>query len=124
MLPPDVAVLHARALDAPRAGYEREGEADVVIGDPDRGILAIEVKSGEIRRDANGAGMPASRLPRSPFEQAADSRHALVRKLRELPDWPAGLEARSAVRRSRSPTSSSTRCAGGSACWVRTSTST
>ena len=32
-------------------GHVREGEADVVIGDPDRGILAIEVKAGEIRRD-------------------------------------------------------------------------
>ena len=74
-------------------GYEREGEADVVIGDPDRGILVIEVKAGEIRRDADGAlvGRPSACRDR-PFEQAADSRHALVRKLRELPDWPAGLE--------------------------------
>src|SRR5687768_1338745 len=30
-------------------GAVRNGEADVVIGDPDRGILVIEVKAGEIR---------------------------------------------------------------------------
>ena len=48
-------------------GYVREGEADVVIGDPDRGILVIEVKAGEIRRDADGdlVGRP-NRLPASP----------------------------------------------------------
>ena len=53
-LPPSVAVLsHVRWLLRDH-GYVREGEADVVIGEPDRGILVLEVKSGEVRRDARG----------------------------------------------------------------------
>ncbi len=50
-------------------------------------------RSRRARSVATGpaAWFAGERLPRSPFEQAADSRHALVRKLRELPDWPAGL---------------------------------
>jgi UvrD-like helicase C-terminal domain/AAA domain/Nuclease-related domain len=92
VLPPAIAVIpHLRWLLRDR-GYVREGEADVVIGDPDRGILVIEVKAGEIRRDHHGTWWAGSnRLTRSPFEQAGDSRRALVRKLSELPEWPAGL---------------------------------
>ena len=92
VLPAAIAVIpHLRWLLRDH-GYVREGEADVVIGDPERGILVIEVKAGEIRRDHHGtwwAGL--NRLTRSPFEQAGDSRRALIRKLGELPDWPAGL---------------------------------
>jgi hypothetical protein len=93
VLPPTVAVLpHVRWLLRDH-GYVREGEADVVIGDPDRGILVLEVKSGEVRRDGQGTWwVGRDRLERSPFEQAADSRHALVRKLAELPGWLADLK--------------------------------
>jgi hypothetical protein len=74
-------------------GVEREGEADVIVAHPDRGFLIIEVKSGPIVRDAQGRWWAGGRpLDRAPFEQAADSRHSLVAKLRELPDWPAGLD--------------------------------
>jgi len=90
VLPADVALLHGVRWLARDRGYVREGEADVVIGDPERGILVIEVKSGEVRRDSDGAWWAGKRLPRSPFEQAADSRHSLIRKLGELPDWAAG----------------------------------
>ena len=92
VLPPDVAVLHGVRWLARDRGYVREGEADVVIGDPARGILVIEVKAGEVRRDDLGTwwvGRVA--LKRTPFEQAADSRHALIRKLAESPGWTAGL---------------------------------
>jgi hypothetical protein len=71
----------------------RNGEADVVIGDPGRGILVIEVKSGEIRRDGSGTWWAGPNpLDRSPFEQARDNRYNLLKKLYELPDWPAGLK--------------------------------
>ena len=92
VLPPTIAVIpHVRWLLRDR-GYVREGEADVVIGDPERGILVIEVKAGEIRRDHHGTWWAGSnRLTRSPFEQAGDSRRALIRKLGELPGWPSGL---------------------------------
>ena len=90
VVPPDVALLHGVRWLLRDHGYVREGEADVVVGDPDRGILVVEVKSGEVRRDADGAWWAGGRLPRSPFEQAADSRRSLVRKLSELPDWTRG----------------------------------
>jgi AAA domain/Nuclease-related domain/UvrD-like helicase C-terminal domain len=74
-------------------GAVRNGEADIVIGDPARGILVIEVKSGEIRRDGSGTWWAGpNRLDRSPFDQARDNRYALLKKLHELPDWPADLK--------------------------------
>ncbi|MGH2511367.1 MAG: nuclease-related domain-containing protein, partial [Candidatus Limnocylindrales bacterium] len=90
---PDRVVVLARVRWLLRDhGRVREGEADIVIGDPDRGILVIEVKAGEIRRGDRGRWWAGPHeLPRSPFEQAADSRHTLVRKLSELPGWPARL---------------------------------
>ncbi|MEX1171176.1 MAG: nuclease-related domain-containing protein, partial [Chloroflexota bacterium] len=92
VLPPEVALLHGVRWTLRDHGHIREGEADVVIGDPDRGILVVEVKSGEVRRDASGSWYAGKRLPRSPFEQAADSRHSLIRKLGELPGWTSGLQ--------------------------------
>jgi hypothetical protein len=92
VLPPAVAVLPNVRWLARDHGHVREGEADVVIGDPERGFLVIEVKSGEVRRDATGTWCAGKPLPRSPFEQAADSRRSLIRKLRELPQWTAGLQ--------------------------------
>lgn len=73
-------------------GHDFEGEADLVIADPDRGFLALEIKAGEIRRDDHARWWAGrSQLDRSPFEQASASRHALVRKLVELPDWESAL---------------------------------
>jgi hypothetical protein len=76
-----------------RGGVEREGEADLVIAHPDKGFLIVEVKAGTIVRDSLGRWWAGNRpLERPPFEQAADSHHSLVAKLRELPDWPADLD--------------------------------
>ena len=93
VLPPDVELLHSVHWLARDHGAAAKGEADVVIGDPERGILVLEVKAGEIRRDDHGTWWAGPHeLPRPPFQQAADNRYALVRKLEELPDWPAGLK--------------------------------
>jgi hypothetical protein len=92
VLAPDVLLLHGVRWLMRDHGYVREGEVDVVIGDPGRGILVIEVKAGEIRRDGNGTWHASEPLPRSPFDQARDSKHTLIRKLRELPDWDPGLK--------------------------------
>ena len=54
VLSPEVALLHHVRWLLRDRGHVREGEADIVIGDPDRGILVVEVKSGEVSRDANG----------------------------------------------------------------------
>ena len=42
----DVLLLHGVDWLLRERGAIRQGEADVVIGDPDRGFLVIEVKSG------------------------------------------------------------------------------
>ena len=86
-LPGSVAVLPNVRWRERDHGHYRDGEADLVIADPERGILVIEVKAGEIRRDGRTWWAGREPLTRSPFEQAADSRHALVRKLRQLPAW-------------------------------------
>ena len=92
-LPPEFTLFQNVAWVVRDHGVEREGEADVIVAHPERGFLVIEVKSGPITRDAQGRWWAGGRpLDRAPFEQAADSRHSLVAKLRELPDWPAGLK--------------------------------
>ena len=73
-----------------------DGEADIVIVHPDYGLLVIETKSGEPRRDASNRWFIGEReLPRSPFEQAMAAKHDLVRAIQDLPDWPPGQEPRS-----------------------------
>ncbi|HEU4920498.1 MAG TPA: nuclease-related domain-containing protein, partial [Candidatus Limnocylindrales bacterium] len=68
----------------------RDGEADVVVAHPERGFLVMEVKAGEIARDAYGRWFAGAReLKPSPFEQARTSMHALLRKLDDLPDRPS-----------------------------------
>ena len=92
VLPDDVEVLANVHWLLREHGADKPGEADVVIGDAERGILVLEVKAGDIRRDDQGTWWAGpNRLDRPPFRQAADNRYALVRKLRELPDWPADL---------------------------------
>ncbi len=90
-LPPDYRLFQNVAWlgrTAPERGL-RDGEADIVVAHPDRGFLVIEVKSGEIQRDAHGRWWAGGReLKPNPFEQAVTSMHALVNKLAELPDAP------------------------------------
>src|SRR5436309_914728 len=60
-------------------GPNRDGEADLVIAHPELGILVIEVKAGDIRREAGGRWFGGGRwLDVSPQEQARGSKHALV----------------------------------------------
>jgi hypothetical protein len=93
VLEPDVLVLDSVQWLVRDHGAVRNGEADVVIADAARGILVLEVKAGEIRRDRNGTWHAGPhRLERSPFDQARDNRYALLKKLHELPDWPADLK--------------------------------
>ena len=93
VLPPGVELLHNVHWLMKDHGHAAKGEADVVIGDPERGILVLEVKAGEIRRDEHGTWWAGpNRLERTPFQQASSNRYALVRKLQELPDWPTELK--------------------------------
>ena len=91
-LPERIVVLPNVRWIARDHGHAIEGEADVVIADPDRGFLVLEVKAGEISRDDFGRWWAGKRkLDRSPFEQASSSRHNLVKKLQELPGWESGV---------------------------------
>ena len=67
----------------------RDGEADLVIAHPDRGILVIEVKAGQIARDEHGRWWAGrDELRPTPFDQARDNLHALLDRLRDLHDAP------------------------------------
>lgn len=90
-LPTSVAILPNVRWRQRDNGHFHDGEANLVVADPDRGILVLEVKSGEIGRRDRIWWVGNKPLPQSPFEQAANSRHALVRKLRELPAWDPTL---------------------------------
>ena len=46
-------------------GQLSDGEADLVIAHPDRGFLVVEIKAGEIRRDAHGRWWPGRRVARA-----------------------------------------------------------
>ncbi len=91
-LPPEYRVfpnVHWLGRTADHRGI-RDGEADVVIAHPDLGFLVIEVKAGEIARDEHGRWWAGHhQLDPSPFQQASLNMHALLRKLRDLPDAPA-----------------------------------
>jgi hypothetical protein len=97
-LPADAFRLYPNAewLGSMReGGPPRDGEADLVVVHPDRGILVLEVKSGVPSRDHAGHWWIGNRaLDRDPFTQAKDSKHQLVRKLAEMADWPPRTEPR------------------------------
>ena len=84
-LPESVSVLANVRWRERDHGHYRDGEADLVIADPEHGILVVEVKAGEIRRDGRTWWAGGERLTRSPFEQAADSRYALGPKASRTP---------------------------------------
>jgi hypothetical protein len=70
-------------------GPARDGETDLVIAHPERGLLIVEVKGGTIRRDGTGRWYSGEHeLKPAPFEQARTSKYAILGKLREDPDWP------------------------------------
>ncbi len=70
----------------------QEGEADLVIAHPDLGILVLEVKAGIPSRDSHGRWfLGPVLLDESPFRQAEDNVHVLVRSLEAQAGWPSGL---------------------------------
>ncbi len=76
-------------------GPAHDAEADVVIVHPNHGILVLEVKGGEPSRDHQGRWYAGARqLPRSPFVQAEDAKHDLVRAITDLDGGPRGDELR------------------------------
>ena len=69
-------------------GVHGEGEADIVIADPSRGLLFIEVKGGApIRLDRAGRWWSGRNEITDPFAQASRARHELVRKIVAQEGW-------------------------------------
>ena len=82
---PEGARCHANVRFVARTrlgGPAHDGEADLVIVHREHGLLVIETKAGEPSRDAQGRWFLGAReLTRSPFKQAEDNKHDLVRAL-------------------------------------------
>jgi len=70
-----------------------EGEADFLIAHEQEGLLVLEIKGGRISRDGN-SGRWTSRDRegrthdvRDPVQQACRSKHAVLRRLKEMSGW-------------------------------------
>jgi hypothetical protein len=71
----------------------RDGETDLLIVHPERGLLVIETKGGLIRRDGSNRWWSGEHeLTPPPFRQAETSKHNLARKITSLPGWPGRPE--------------------------------
>ena len=76
-----------------RYRHPKDGEADFIVAHPDKGILVLEVKGGEIGYDAaqdqwrsiSGGGQVHK--IKDPVKQAHDSKHTLLAKLKESTAW-------------------------------------
>ncbi|PWW03827.1 superfamily I DNA and RNA helicase [Hoeflea marina] len=93
-LGPDYVILHSVAwISRPGGSGPREGETDILIAHPVRGLLALEVKGGRVSLDyrtrtwvsidANGVAHDI----KNPFDQARRGKFALLEKLKESPAW-------------------------------------
>lgn len=85
----DWHVFHSVAWQASRAGREGDGEADFILVHRRHGIIVFEVKGGSVEL-VGGQWFTNDRFGarhsiKDPFRQAVDSKHALLRYLREMP---------------------------------------
>lgn len=75
------------------SGEEKDGEADFVVAHEDFGFLTIEVKGGKVwREEGSEQWFSKNRLGitnriKDPVKQAHDSKHELLRQLKEQPGW-------------------------------------
>ncbi|HET7686627.1 MAG TPA: NERD domain-containing protein/DEAD/DEAH box helicase, partial [Candidatus Limnocylindria bacterium] len=81
-------------LEKRPGGEPQDGEADLVVAHPERGVMVVEVKGGGVRRigpgqwestDRNGA----THAIKDPFAQATRAMHGLKRTCAKVPAWPA-----------------------------------
>ncbi len=86
-LGPDYVVLHSYPWLRPwRDEALAEGEADFVVIHPERGVLVLEVKGGDVRHDGVRWFRDSATGPREfkdPFRQAQRNMHALLDVVRE-----------------------------------------
>lgn len=82
----DWTVIHS--LDVAPSNNNKRTEIDFLVIIPDLGLLCVEVKS-HVRITFDGERWHPDSIKRSPFRQAEDAKHALIRrfkKIRKLPD--------------------------------------
>ncbi|MBI5439908.1 MAG: NERD domain-containing protein, partial [Deltaproteobacteria bacterium] len=99
-LPKATTVFYGAAwLGRRDGGPPVDGEADFIVAHPDHGLLVLEVKGGGIARDGStGRWLSRDRTGhvhaiKDPLEQAVRTKHALLRKLKDLPGFPAWVDA-------------------------------
>ena len=78
----DIVAFHSVAWLVPSRGRPRQGEADFVVAHPEHGVLALEVKGGAIRFDAEqgkwfSSGRQGEVKIKDPVRQAANASHRL-----------------------------------------------
>ena len=82
-------------LGTDRQGNEKDGECDFLIAHPGHGILAIEVKGGEISYDPNDRQWRSKdsfgfvHKIKDPVAQARSSKHEILKRLNDSPKWPS-----------------------------------
>jgi hypothetical protein len=93
-LGPEYAVLHSVAwISRPGGEGAREGETDILIAHPAKGLLAVEVKGGRVSLDYQTRSWisvdrnDVQHEIKNPFEQARRGKFALLEKLNESPAW-------------------------------------
>lgn len=90
----DYVILHSVAwISRPGGSGPREGETDILIAHPVRGLLAVEVKGGRVSLDyRTRTWISVDKKDvvheiKNPFEQARRGKFALLEKLKESPTW-------------------------------------
>jgi len=84
----NLVAFHSVAWQSRRGGKQGDGEADFVVLAPDHGILVLEVKGGGIEvvdgmwYSTGGDGI--CRSIKNPFDQAKDSKYALLNFLKAV----------------------------------------
>jgi hypothetical protein len=89
-----VAFHHVKWIGKDDLGRSRDGETDFVVAHPHLGVLVIEVKGGRIRFDDTTGHYTSTDRDGvdhdigDSFEQATESEHALMARVRLMPRWP------------------------------------
>ena len=77
----DWVVIHS--LDVAPSNNNKRTEIDFLVIIPEIGLLCIEVKSQE-KIEFDGERWHPESIKRSPFKQAEDAKHALVRRFKKI----------------------------------------
>jgi len=86
-LPKEFLVFYSVLWQSKRGGQQGDGEADFIVLHPSRGILVVEVKGGTINIEGGewySTGEGGRNKIKNPFQQAIDSKFALIGYLKNL----------------------------------------